>query len=240
MKITNNLDFNSLKGINLLDPTAAQDAATKAYVDALLQGWKWKEPVRAASTANLTLSGAQTIDGVAVIAGDRVLVKNQSTGANNGIYLCAAGSWTRTTDFDASAEVLLSSVFVSEGTTLGNTQWVMTTDGPITLNTTALVWTQTGGGASYTAGNGISLSSGVFSIDTSITARRMSAAIGNGALTTITVTHNFGTKDIAVSCRETSGDAGVLVDWVAATTNTAQFTFAVAPATGAITVAIFA
>lgn len=204
MKITNHLDANSLKVQNLQDPTAAQDAATKAYVDALIQGWKWKEPVRAATTANITLSGAQTIDGVSIIANDRVLVKNQSTGSANGIYVAAAGAWTRAVDFDISAEVLGAATFVSEGTANGNTQWVLTTDGPITLGTTALSFTQTNGGASYTAGTGITIGGGIISIDTTVTARKASATIGDGTSTTLTFTHNLNTQDIVVSVYDAS------------------------------------
>ena len=86
------------------DPSTAQDAATKAYVDAVVQGLDVKPSVRVATTANITLSGTQTIDGVAVVAGNRVLVKNQSTGANNGIYVVAAGGWTLRHDADAWTE----------------------------------------------------------------------------------------------------------------------------------------
>jgi phage-related tail fiber protein len=197
-----------------------------------VQGWKWKEPVRAATTANITLSGAQTIDGVSVIAGDRVLVKDQSTGSANGIYVAASGAWTRATDFDAASELLGAAVFVSEGTANGNSQWQMTTDGPITLGTTALVWAQVGGGTSYSAGNGISISGGVIAVDPAVTARKYSANVGDGSSTTITVTHNLNTKDVVVSVRESSGDAGVLVDWVANGVNTVQLTFGVAPSSG--------
>ena len=232
MKITNTFDANGFKVSNLADATNPQDAVTKAQLDAAVQGWKWKDPVRAATTANITLSGAQTIDGVSVIAGDRVLVKDQSTGSANGIYVAASGSWTRATDFDAANEVLGAAVFVSEGTANGNSQWHMTTDGPITLGTTALVWAQVGGGTSYTAGNGISISGGVVSVDPAVTARKYSANVGDGSSTTITVTHNLNTKDVVVSVRESSGDAGVLVDWVANGVNTVQLTFGTAPSSG--------
>ena len=94
-----------------------QDAVTRSQLDAAIQGFAWKAPVRAATTANITLSGTQTIDGVALVAGDRVLVKNQSTASGNGIYLVASGSWTRSTDFDTAAEMLGAAVFVSEGAT---------------------------------------------------------------------------------------------------------------------------
>lgn len=232
MKLTNTLDAAGNRISNLPDAANPQDPVTKAQLDAALQGFKWKEPVRAATTANITLSGAQTIDGVAVVAGNRVLVKNQSTGSANGIYVAAAGAWTRATDFDASSEVLGAAVFVSEGTTQGNQQWIMTTDDPIVIGTTALVWAQVGGGASYTAGTGISITGGVIAVDTAVVARKASATIGDGTATTITVTHNLNTQDVTVSVREASTNAGVLCDWVANGVNTVQLTFAVAPTTG--------
>lgn len=116
--------------------------ATKAYVDAVAVGLiDPKASCRAATTANITLSAPQTIDGVSVIAGDRVLVKNQSTGSQNGIYVCAAGAWTRATDADTSAEVTTGLfTFIEEGSSNGDTGWVLTTDNPITLGTTALTF----------------------------------------------------------------------------------------------------
>lgn len=232
MKITNTLNANSNKIIGLSDGTDPQDAITKAQLDAAVQGWKWKDPVRAATTANVTLSGEQTIDGVSVVAGDRLLVKNQSTGSANGIYLVSAGAWSRAADFDAASEVVGAAVFVSEGTANGNSQWTMTTDGPVTIGATALVWAQVGGGASYSAGDGINIGGGVVSIDATVVARKVAATIGDGSATVITVTHNLGTQDVGVSVKEVSSNAGVLVDWVANTTNTVQLTFAVAPSTG--------
>lgn len=141
---TASVGMNSQKITSLLDPTSAQDAATKAYVDALANGVAPKESVRAATTGNITLSGAQTIDGVSVIAGDRVLVKNQSTGAENGIYVAAAGSWTRSADADSAADILSAFCFVEEGTTLADTAWLLTTNATITLGTTSLSWSQFG------------------------------------------------------------------------------------------------
>lgn len=232
MKITNTFDANGNKISNLADATAPQDAVTKGQLDAAVQGWKWKDPVRAASTENITLSGAQTIDGVSVIAGDRVLVKNQSTGAENGIYLAASGAWSRAADFDAASELVGGTVFVSEGATLGNSTWTMTTDGPITVGTTAMVWTQAGGGASYSQGEGISILGGVISVDPAKTARKYAATIGDNSASVITLTHNLNTKDVHVSVREVSSDAAVLVDWVAATVNTVQLTFGAVPTTG--------
>lgn len=232
MRMTNLLDASGFRLTNLADASAAQDAVTKAQLDAAVLGLKWKEPARAATTANITLSGAQTIDGIAVIAGDRVLVKNQSTASQNGIYIAASGAWTRATDFDAAAELLGAAVFVSEGTTLGNSIWNMTTDEPITLGTTALVFLQVGGGTSYSAGNGITIGGGIIAVDPAIVARKASAAIGDGTLTTITFTHNLNTQDITVSVREAATHTGVLCDWVANGVDTVQLIFGVAPTAG--------
>lgn len=240
MKITNHLNADGFRVQNLADAVNPQDAVSKAQLDAAVQGWKWKEPVRAATTGTITLSGAQTIDGVSVVAGDRVLVKDQSAGAANGIYLAATGAWSRAADFDLGTEVLGAAVFVSEGTANGNSQWNMITDGPVTIGTTDLVWAQVGGGESYTAGAGILISGGVVSIDPSVVARKIGATIGDGTATTISITHNFNTRDLVVSVREVSSNAGVLADWVANTDNTVQITFGTAPTTGQYRVAVVA
>lgn len=239
MKITNTLNFNGFKGINLLDPTSPQDAVTKAYADSLAQGYKWKEPVRLSTTANITLSGIQTIDGVAVVANDRVLVRAQTTGAENGIYIAGSGAWTRATDFDASSEVVGSSFFVSEGSTLGNSVWVMTTDAPVTIGTTALTFTQTNAGTSYTGGTGITIAGNSISIDTAIVTRKASATIGDGTATTLTVTHNLNTTDVDVVIREAATQTAVIADWVANGVNTVQVTFGVAPTVGQYRVSVF-
>ena len=132
-------------------PSGSTDIANKAYVDTVAQGLDTKASVVAGTTANITLSGTQTIDGVVLIAGDRVLVKNQTTTANNGLYLCAAGSWTRTTDMDTWAEVPGAYVFVEGGSTLADTGWVCTSDAGGTIGVTAITWAQFSG-----AGSGVS------------------------------------------------------------------------------------
>jgi len=132
-------------------PSGSTDIANKAYVDTVAQGLDTKASVVAGTTANITLSGTQTVDGVVLVAADRVLVKNQTTTANNGLYLCAAGSWTRTTDMDTWAEVPGAYVFVEQGTTLADTGWVCTSDAGGTIGVTAIVWAQFSG-----AGSGVS------------------------------------------------------------------------------------
>jgi phage-related tail fiber protein len=156
INVTTDFDINSQKLTNVATPVSSTDAANKAYVDGVAQGLDVKDSVRAASTADLTLSGAQTIDGVSVIAGDRVLVKDQTTAADNGIYVAAAGAWARSSDADTSAEVTAGMfAFVEEGTANGDTGWVLTTDNPITLGTTALAFTQFTGAGTITAGAGL-------------------------------------------------------------------------------------
>lgn len=178
-------------------PSADNHAATKGYVDSLATGLDWKASVRAATTADITLSGVQTIDGVSVIAGDRVLVKNQSTGSQNGIWVAAAGAWARASDANADAEVTSGlATFISEGTTNGNTSWVLTTDDPIVVGTTTLTFAQFNGGAAYTAGSGLTLSGNNFNIGTASSSRIVvnaddidlaTTAVTPGTYTSITV-----------------------------------------------------
>jgi hypothetical protein len=147
----------------LPDPTNAQDAATKNYVDSLAQGLDVKPSVKAASTASLTHSGTQTIDGISCVAGDRVLEKNNSSPALNGIWIVASGAWTRATDMDSWTEIPGAFCFVEQGTTNGNTGWVCTSDQGGTLGTTAITWVQFAGVGTFTAGPGLLLTGTQFS-----------------------------------------------------------------------------
>lgn len=102
----------------------------------------WKRAVRVATTANITLSGNQTIDGVSTSTGDRVLVKNQTTATENGVYASAAGAWARVGDADAAAEFEGQVFYVREGTANANKMFSLTTTGSITLGSTNLAYTQ--------------------------------------------------------------------------------------------------
>lgn len=148
--------------------------AAKSYVDNLLTGLSWKQSVRAATTANGTLATAfangQVVDGVTLATGDRILLKNQATGSQNGIYVVAAsGAPTRATDADTNAELPTATVFVREGTTNADTQWTCTNDA-ITLGTTSVVFVQVAGAGTYSGGTGITLTGNQFSADTSVVA----------------------------------------------------------------------
>ena len=159
------------------DPVAALDLATKQYVDAVAQGLDPKASCEAATTANITLSGTQTIDGVALIAGDRCLVKNQTLSQDNGIYLVAAGSWTRATDMNTWAEVPGAFTFIEQGTLYADTGWVCTSNAGGTLGTTPITWAQFAGVGSYTAGTGLTLTGTQFSItNTSVSAAAYGSA----------------------------------------------------------------
>lgn len=207
---TASVSLNSQKITNLADPTSDTDAANKRYVDAAVVGIDWKASVKAATTGNVTLSGGQTIDGVALVAGDRVLVKDQSTGANNGIYVVASGSWARSTDADTGAELTASfAVFVEQGTVNADSGWVLTTDGAITVGSTALTFTQFTGLGQVTAGDGLTKNGNI--INAVGTANRITANadsidiastyVGQTSITTLgTITTGTWTgTDIAVA-----------------------------------------
>jgi hypothetical protein len=171
---TGAVNLNGQKITGLGAPTLSSDAARLADIQSATSGIDAMPSVRAASTGNVALTGTQTIDGVALAAGDRVLLKNQTTATENGAWVVAAGAWTRATDNVSSA----SFWFVEEGTSNSDTQWMVSTNGAITLGTTALSIVQFGAGASYTGtSNRITVTGNAIDIAATYT--------GQGSITTV-------------------------------------------------------
>ena len=147
-------------------PTADVHFATKGYVDGVSQGLDIKEAVKVATTANITLSGTQTIDGVAVSADERVLVKNQSTATENGLYLCKASTWARTDDLAVGDDASSVFVFVDQGTVNADNGFVCSTNkGSAVVGTNNLAFTQFSGAGQVSAGNGLDKSGNTLSLD---------------------------------------------------------------------------
>lgn len=258
---TADVPWNAKKITGLLDPTGLQDAATKNYVDNAINGLDWKASVRVATTAQGAIATAfantQVVDGITLATNDRILLKAQTAGAENGIYIVqAAGAPVRSLDADANSEVTPGmAVFVEEGTTNADTAWTMTNNGAIVLGTTALVFAQftslgqiTAGAGLTKTGNSLDVVAGAtigtggpggglvvnaddVVIDKAIVVRKFAVSIGDGTTTALTVTHNLGTLDVEVQVYDISTGATVEPDIVRATTNTCTITFATAPTT---------
>ena len=252
------VSMNSQKITNLATPTAGTDAATKQYVDDTVASISWKNEVRVATTANGALASAfangQTVDGQVLATGDRILIKDQTTQTENGIYTVnASGAPTRATDADSDGDFKGAAVFVASGTTNGGTRWVCNTTGTITLGATNLTFAQFGGGQTYTAGNGLTLSANDFNvgagtgivvsadsvaIDTAVVVRKYAATFGDGSQNSYTITHNLNTQDVTVSVRQLSDNAFVECDVTANGVNTIILGFAAAVASNALRVVV--
>jgi hypothetical protein len=160
-----NMGSNQINNLSMAGTPASTDAANVGYVQSLVSGLSWKQEVQAGTTGNITLSGLQTIDGYTTIAGDRILVKNQTTTSQNGIYIAASGAWARSTDANTGALLDGAAVFITQGTTQSDTAWVQT-DATITIGSSPVVWAQFAGSSTYTAGAGLTLTGNVFSVTT--------------------------------------------------------------------------
>ena len=144
-------------------PYNPSDIANKQYVDSLISG-NPKAECLCATTGNITLSGLQIIDNYQTVAGDRVLVKNQSNPAQNGIYNASAGVWTRSYDMNNWSEVPGALTFIVNGTLYSNTGWACISAQTGVINVTPITWTQVSGLGTYTAGTGLSLNGTQFYI----------------------------------------------------------------------------
>jgi hypothetical protein len=179
-------------------PTANTDIVNKQYVDAVAQGLNPKQAVKCATTANITLSGLQTIDTYTTLSGDRVLVKNQGTASENGIYVASASGWTRATDMDTWSEVPGAYTVVLYGSANYQTGWVSTSSDTGIINVTAITFVQFSGSATYFAGTGLTLAANTFSI----TNTGVTAASYGSASKTLTATVNAQGQLTALSASD--------------------------------------
>ena len=164
-------------------PVGATDIVNLLALQSYAAGISWKQPCAVGTLVNITLSGLQTIDGYTTLAGDRVLVKNQGTAANNGIYLASATAWTRALDADNWNELISAISFLEYGTQAGGA-WFCTAQPGGTLGVTAVNWSQFTTSATYSAGTGLTLTGTVFSITPVGTANTYGSATQTPVFTT--------------------------------------------------------
>jgi hypothetical protein len=206
-------------------PSNANDAASKSYVDATINGLDVKNSVHLASTANGTLASAfangDTMDGVALVTGDRILLKNQTDASENGVYTVnGSGAPTRATDFDASSEVTAGAFFfVEEGSANADSGFIITTDGAITVGTTDITFTQFSGSGQITAGTGLTKSGNTFNAvggdgitananDLAVDIAASSALHISGGKLDVTVDLSDATNDVTGTLAKTNGGTG--------------------------------
>lgn len=229
-------------------PSGATAAASKAYVDSIAQGLDPKGSVRAATTTTGTLAtsfeNGDTIDGVTLVTGDRILLKNQAAPAENGIYTVnASGAPTRSVDMDAWAEVPGSFVFVEEGTTYADTGWVCTSNQGGTLNTTAITWVQFGGAGTYTAGTGLTLTGTQFSLTSPVTpslggtgTTTAPSAVGQILIATSGNVYTPATITAGTAIGVSNASGSITINNTGVTSNVAGTGISVSGATGAVTI----
>jgi hypothetical protein len=258
--ILSDLNMGSVARLtNLPDPTLAQHAATKAYVDNAVEGLSWKASVRVASAGsniNLAAPGA-TIDGITMSSNDRFLAKDQSTPSQNGIYIWngAATPATRAADASTFNELEQAIVTVQEGTNAATTWRQTNVNGTIDSSAVAFVAFGTSAGAATESSAGIAELATQGETDTgsddarivtplkltnwSGRKRKASAVIGDNSATSFNIDHNFNTRQVIVEVYKNSGNYDtVLCDVTRPTVNRVTLTFAVAPTSSAYEVVI--
>ena len=193
-------------------PSNANDAASKSYVDSTINGLDVKESVHLATTAAGTLASdfanGDTIDGVALATGDRILIKDQADASENGVYTVnASGAPTRATDFDADSEVTAGAFFfVEEGTVNGNNGFTLTTNDDITVGSTNLTFTQFSGSGQITAGTGMTKSGNTLNVvgGDGIVANANDLAID--LATNTALAFDSGKLDVTIDLSDTTND----------------------------------
>lgn len=258
-QILSDLDFNNAAKItNLPAATASGQPVTYDQLNSAVEGLAWKDSVRVASVANITLTGpGATIDGVSMAANDRVLVKDQSTANQNGIYVWngAAVSMTRAADASTFAELESAIVTVEEGTSAGATFRQTAVNG--TIGSTAVTWTSFGTSAAAASETTAGIAELATQAETdagtddlrivtplklanwSGRKRKATATIGDGSATSFNLDHNFNTRDVTVEVFRNSGNYDtVLCDVTRPSVNRVTLTFAVAPAASAFQVVV--
>jgi hypothetical protein len=258
-QVLTDLDFNSVGRItNLPDPTAAQHAATKAYVDSAVEGLAWKDGCRVGTQSNLNLSSpGSSIDGVTMATNDRVLVRNQTSQPENGIYIWngAATPMTRSLDCSTAAELEQAVTTIEEGTDAGTT-WRQTQVN-FTLGSGNVIWASFGTAAAAASETTAGIAEIATQAETdsgtddarfvtplklaTYSGRKLkySANVGDGSATQYTITHNLGTRDVQVEVYRNSGNYDtVLCDVERTSTNAIRLTFASAPSANAFRVTV--
>ena len=191
---------------NVGAPTASNDAATKTYVDSLVNGLTMHPFCRVVSTSNTAITGLLTIDGITVVDGDRILATAQTTQSQNGPWIAHSGSWTRPVDWAAASTVKEGAYFWidPDGTTYKNTKWFCTNTGTIIVDTTSATFVQDLSGTTYTNGNGIALAGNVFSINLG-TNPGLSITSGLQAVGNATNLITVGASGIGISASSSNG-----------------------------------
>jgi len=258
-KFFTDLDLQSVsKVINVPAPTAAGDAVPKSYVDSAVEGLAWKDSARVSTQSNINLSSpGATIDGITMASQDRVLVRNQSTQSQNGIYIWngAATALTRSLDASTFAELEQAIITVEEGTDAGTTWRQTQINGVIDTNNVIFSSFAAAAPAASETTAGIAEIATQAEVDAgtddariitplklatwSGRIRKYAASFGDGSATSYVITHNFNTRDVTVVVFPNSGTYDdVEVDVGRTSVNAVTLVFATAPSSNAYRVVV--